>query len=372
MPGIAVTLTVSLSRNDRPFRASTDRRCAYYALPVCAEALAAQVKAQIDARPTLHALRLCNRFGHGSFSDCPVELIQMIEGFIIKEVHEEVTKELEVASRCFKNKCSIVDHADRSRLLKLYAKCATFLPRDFEDFPDDPNDEQLVQVLKDNFWYTFSSPVLEDYEEEEAHQTNRFNWPKLVGGIFSQSNRREYQKRFGLDIWSSFVSLPHDGMSGSDEFGFPQATIAYLTLPDSVERRRKWSGNLREKTHFDTFYEYPSTHGQNGFGMAVNINRRPSAEELSRFPQALKVLKLQVFVHPSQKHFPALGLGRPYEHKKLDAPNTPETSGGFQKSKSLVKPADNDDSKRAATSVKKDKSSASRFPRLMLLMRSED
>ena len=297
----------------------------------------------------------------------------MIEGYIIKEVREEATKELEVASRCFKNECSILDHADRSRLLKLYAKCATtFFPRDFEDFPDDPNDEQLVQALDYSYRYPFSSPLLEYHEEEEALQTNRFNWPKLVGGIFSQSNRREFQKRFGLDIWSSFVNFPDDDGRFFAGFGFPQATVAYLTLPNSVKRRHKWSGNFREETDDDTFYEHPSTHGENGFGMAVKINRRPSAEELSRFPQALKVLKLQVFVHPSQKHFPALGLGRPYEHKKLDAPNTPETPGGSQKSKSLVKPADNDDSKRAATSVKKKKPSASRFPRLMLLTRSED
>ena len=367
MPGIDVTLTVSLTRNKHTFRASANRQYSQYALPVCAEALAAQVKAQIDARPTLHALRLCNRFGHGRFSDFPVELVQMIEGFIIKEVHEEVTKELKVASRCFKNKCSILDHTDRSTLLEIYAECATtFLPRDFVYFPDDPDDEQLVDALEDSY------EALGGHEEVEAHQTNRSNWAELVGGIFSQSNRREFQKCFGLDIWSSFVSLPDDGMGFSDEIGFPQATIAYLTLPDSVERRHKWSWNLREQMQFDTFYEYPSTHGQNGFGMAVNINRRPSAEELSRFPQALKVLKLNVFVHSSQKHFPALGLGRPYEHKKLDAPNTSETPEGSRKSKSLVKPADNDDSKRAATSVKKDKSSASRYPRLMLLTRSED
>ena len=294
----------------------------------------------------------------------------MIEGYIIKEVHEEVTKELEVASRCFKNKCSIIDHADRSTLLEMYAKCATtFLPRDCEDFPDDPNDAQLVQALEGSYWDPFPRLVLDYHEEEQAHQTNRFNWPELVRGIFSQSNRRAFQKRFGLDIWSSFVSVPG---RGGRFFSFPQATIAYLTLPNSVKRRHRWIGNLREEIDVDTFYEEPSTHGEHGFGMAVDIHRRPSAEELSRFPQALKVLKLKVFVHPSQEHFPALGLGRPYERKKPGAPNTSETPGGSRKSKILVKAADVDDSKHAATSVKNDEASVSRFPRLMLLTRSED
>lgn len=297
----------------------------------------------------------------------------MIERFIIKEVHEEVTKELEVASRCFENECSIIDHADRSTLLEMYAKrVTTFLPRDSEDFPDDPDDEQLVQVLEDGYGDPFPRPVLEYHEEEQAHRTNRFNWLELVRGLFTQSNRRTFQKRFGLDIWSSFVSSPYGGGRFFGELRFPQATIAYLTLPNSVKRSHVWIGNLREEIDVDTFYEEPSTHGENGFGMAVDIHRRPSAGELSRFPQALKVLKLKVFVHPSQEHFPALGLGRPYEHKNPDAPNTSEAPGGSRKSKSLVKPADVDDSKHAATSVKKDESSASHFPRLMLLTRSED
>ena len=68
MPSVDVTLTVSLTRNNHPLIAFADHRYAEYALRVCAEALAAQVKARIDARPTLYALRLCNRLGHGRFS----------------------------------------------------------------------------------------------------------------------------------------------------------------------------------------------------------------------------------------------------------------------------------------------------------------
>jgi hypothetical protein len=106
--------------------------------------------------------------------------------------------------------------------------------------------------------------------------------------------------------------------------------------------------------------------------MAVNINRKPSAEELSRFPQALKFLDLNNFVHPSQKLFPALGLGPTYEHKKTDAPNTSISPGGSEESKGLVKSADVDGSERATISVKKGKASVSPFPRLMLLTRNRD
>jgi hypothetical protein len=255
----------------------------------------------------------------------------------------------------------------------MYARCTTaLLPHDSKDFPDDPNDEQLVQALESGHNDYLQRPMLEYDEEEGAHQTNRFNWPELVREIFSQSNRRAFRERFGLDIWSSFVSLPDDDGSLSDGFGFPQATIAYLTLPKSVKRRHEWSGNLREEMDGDTFYEHPSTYGENGFGMAVNINRRPSALALSKFPQALKVLKLKVFVHPSQKQLPALRLGPKYERKRPDAPNTSETPGGSQESKSSIKPADIDDSKRAATSVRKDESSVPPFPRLMLLTRCKD
>jgi hypothetical protein len=187
-----------------------------------------------------------------------VELVLVIEEFFIEQVRERVAEELEIASRCFKNECSVLDHADRSTLLEAYAECATipFL-RCSMDFPEKPNDEQLVQVLEESNRYYSMTPVLEYHEEEEAHQTNRSNWPELIGGIFSTSNRRAFQTRFGLDIRSSFVSLPDNGIF-SDEFGFPQATIAYLTLPGSVKRRRKWHGNVREMSDNNILHEYPS------------------------------------------------------------------------------------------------------------------
>lgn len=295
----------------------------------------------------------------------------MIEGFFVKQVRGNVTEELAVASRCFKNECSILDHADRSTLLEIYAERATnpHLSRS-GDFPDNPSDEQLVEGLErgqDDYSLT---PALEYYEEEEAHQENRSKWPELVGEIFSQSNRQAFQRRFGLDIWSSFVSLPDDGTP--DGFGYPHATIAYLTLPNSIERLHKWSGNLRETCDGDILHEFPSTHGENGFGVAVNVNRRPSPEELSRFLQALKSLKLKVFVHPTQKQYPALGLGPPYEHEKLDAPSTPGPTKGPQKSQSSVRSAEIGNLKRTATSSEKDNASESPFPSLMLLTRKKD
>jgi len=104
--------------------------------------------AHIEVLPTINVLRLCNRFGHGRFSDFPVELVHTIEESFVEQVHGRVTEELAVASRCFKNKCSILDHADRGRLLKMDATYATSSCR-WMDFPDDPNDEQLVEALEE-------------------------------------------------------------------------------------------------------------------------------------------------------------------------------------------------------------------------------
>lgn len=156
--------------------------------------------AHIEALPTINVLRLCNRFGHGRFSDFPVELVHTIEESFVEQVHGRVTEELAVASRCFKNKCSILDHADRGRLLKMDATYATSSCR-WMDFPDDPNDEQLVEALEEiHDDDCFVGQKLEWHEEEEAHQWNRSDWPQLIEGIFSKSNRRAFQRRFGLDL----------------------------------------------------------------------------------------------------------------------------------------------------------------------------
>lgn len=56
------------------------------------------MQTHIETLPTLHTLRLSNRFGHGHFHDFPVELVKIIEGYLVEPVREKVADELEAAS----------------------------------------------------------------------------------------------------------------------------------------------------------------------------------------------------------------------------------------------------------------------------------
>ena len=284
----------------------------------------------------------------------------MIEAHVVKSAHKKVAKDLHAASQCFRNECSLLNHEDRDTLLQRYHEGRDDSSLELqENLPEDPDDDLLVEILDDTL------PYLDD---EEAHQTNRSRWPLIIHGIFSPSNRQMFQRRFGLDIWFSFVSLPNDGRF-SEEYGFPQATIAYLTLPNSVKRQQRWCGNIREEQNGDVFHEYRSLLGENGFGMPVNISRQPSAEELQRFSQALRFLKLEIFVHESQKHDTALDLGAPVQHSTLDASQSSKNPGSSPESE--IEMEDSDGSERTVGSAEKDDLSGSPFPCLTLLTRNK-
>lgn len=141
----------------------------------------------------------------------------------------------------------------------------------------------------------FSGSDDSSFDGKKGHNDNRSVWPLTVKKIFSEANRLMFVDRFGLDIWFSFVRLAHDDRLDA-RFGAPQATITYLTLPDSIKRRHEWRKSVQ------------TSYGENGFGMAVNLYREPSSKELLNFAQALAFLELEVFVHSTQRHDPALYL----------------------------------------------------------------
>jgi hypothetical protein len=187
------------------------------------------------ALPMLHTLRLCHRFGHGRFAKFPVELVKMIEAHAVEPVRREVTKELDAASRCFKRTCSLLDHADRGELMKIYNRWVDkdmLLPGE----SNRPSDSELLDLVEEVAMRR-QSPYLEELKEEPEHEVNRAMWPLTVEKIFSETTRSLFKDRFDLDIWYSFVRLPHHHRSGDlPELGFPQFTITYLNLPDPAKR----------------------------------------------------------------------------------------------------------------------------------------
>jgi hypothetical protein len=195
---------------------------------------------------------------------------------------------------------------------------------------------------------------LEDIEEGDSHERNRSQWPLTVEKIFSESNRSMFKGRFGLDIWHSFARMPHSENSqyGSD-YGAPQATITYLTLPDTATKCRRWQNS--DPNAWNARTSTPD-HIENGFGAAVEICKQPSAEELDRFSKALKFLDLKPFAHSSQKEDPVLRLGSPDTSVDFD---TARDSRDPDESHVSTKAGDRDDKAAAAMLL----------PRLTLLTR---
>jgi hypothetical protein len=109
------------------------------------------------------------------------------------------------------------------------------------------------------------------------------------------------------------------------------------------------------------------SHGESGFGMAVEVCRQLSSEELSKFTRALKILKLDVFVHPSQMQSPAL---RPPLSDEHGDPDASESYNGSQKSERAL--VSNGAHQSTSIGSSDDKGQTSTFPRLILLTRSKD
>lgn len=307
-----------------------------------------------------------------------MELIKMIEGYVVEPVRKKVARDLEVASRCFRTECSIVDHASRADLLWFYNKWVDETVMRHPEYYDDPTDEELVECLTSGVRY-YEPPDLRDLHEKAAHERNRKNWPLRLEQIFSEHNRWMFQKRFGLDIWHSFVRLPYM-YRNQEEWGFPQATITYLTLPNRVSRHHQWSEHdciedyTSDRRTESGFRRIDSNHDELGFGTAVDVCRQPSTKELAKFAQALKFLKLKVFVHNSQKLTPALKLGSTEEIEESaesDSSDGPEDPSELDASELSQDSNESHESKNSGDPSDKDEKLVL-FPRPMLLSRHKD
>ena len=108
-------------------------------------------------------------------------------------------------------------------------------------------------------------------------------------------HRAFVRRHLGIDVWVSNVRLPslQAVTQQADEWKLnrPQnATVAYTTLPNKVSSRQEW-------TVMSDLYG----HLQSGHTMPANFGAVPTEASLRRFPRALKLLGLKVFIHPTQK-----------------------------------------------------------------------
>ena len=209
MPGLNTTLT--------------------WAIPVAAEVLGAHLDAYLTLLPTINALRACHRYAQDKpVSRLPVELVTIIEDFLIAEEREKKSLEWNRDFRCFQQDCDFDDESEH------------FSEDELEDMQLEDCTKHLGSMLCDET----CSACLEDHlsiATLDRCNERYFSW-RDKEMIFHHSQREILLQNFGLRIWTETVRLPSD-YKGADFKAF-ETTIAYLILPRSTVTRTEW--NLSE------------------------------------------------------------------------------------------------------------------------------
>lgn len=210
MPGLNTTLT--------------------WAIPVAAEVLGAHVDAYFTTLlPTINALRACHRYAQDKpVSRLPVELIAIIEDFLIAEEREKKSLEWNRDFRCFQQECDFDDESQH------------FSEDELDDMQLEDCTKHLGSMLCDE---TCSACLEEHLNIATLDKCNEryFSWRDREL-IFHHSKREILLQNFGLRVWTETVRLPSN-YKGADFKAF-ETTIAYLILPRSTVSRTEW--NLSE------------------------------------------------------------------------------------------------------------------------------
>ena len=266
-------------------------------MPVRIDKLGAHLEAYIQTLPTVIALRLCGSFGTGPqchINKLPVELVSRIESFIVEPARVEALQTWSRKFRCFELKCDMLDYhltqVHQRALLRgaMRSECPGNHRSTFKFDIDAESTKKHRATLrkyvdKNDCW-------------EQSHDKNRRSWIKDVDIDLPTCIFNEHQalvrSHFGVDVWISNVKLPTDTPAAVpwryDERQY--STVAYITLPNNESSREGWSSN-----------RYDGGNLQSGYAMPVKLGAVPTQASLRRFPRALNLLGLEVFIHPTQK-----------------------------------------------------------------------
>ena len=274
------------------------------------EQLGAHLEAYVATLPTITTLRLCNRFGTGN--DChvnrlPVELVKLVEEQIVEPERERALLTWSRQHRCYEERCTLFDHYSETQEEVYQIYHALYGCVDDKDCGvdehsfcghgkcegnqcpawkfDQKSDYAVAeQICRDDGLPEWTE-VCSDQTEEWQQNIGRFAGHD--GGIFKEQQEL-LLNHFGIFVWLGrfFVSK-----NASHLVPCSPVTTAHLALPGSSTRRKDWCTNEDNRADFD---------------MPLEVGPLPTAQSLSRFTRALKLLGLQAWRHPSQKAKPAL------------------------------------------------------------------
>lgn len=93
------------------------------ALPVPIDVLGAHLEAYVTLLPTTTGLRLCNRFGRGDHARVqalPIELMELIETYLVRATREELREHWSTLLKCWENRCSAHSHYSEVQLVEAF------------------------------------------------------------------------------------------------------------------------------------------------------------------------------------------------------------------------------------------------------------
>ena len=275
-------------------------------MPVRIDKLGAHLEAYIQTLPTIIALRLCGRFGTGPqchINKLPVELLSAIEKFVVEAARMKALKSWASEYKCFEVRCDLIDdHFTRKEQHDMYHEamnedCCRGSRCRFQDNIDAETTAMHRKVLVKHVEAVSASWALSSFWLD-PHDTKIRAWVKIVDTARSDcifNEHREFvRNHFGIDIWISNFPLPSlSNPPAGEEWKRGESqntTMAYMTLPENassrVDRRRSW---------------YDHGKLQSGYAMPVKVGAVPTEASLRRFPRAMNILGLDVFIHPTQK-----------------------------------------------------------------------
>lgn len=214
--------------------------------------------------------------------------------FIVEPAREEALNTWSEDYRCSEVKCDIVDdHFTHDEQHKMYHEETDVICAQSECSFNRKIDGETAKVHR-------AAVLGHDgiCEWRMSHDGKRHRWTAKVDldhptCIFTK-HQTFVRSRFGINIWTSNVRLPPlERARGVEPWRRNQdqnTTRAYITLPNN---------GLREV--WDTFDFDSDGDLQSGYSMPVNLGAVPTQASLRRFPRAMKLLGLEVFVDPTQK-----------------------------------------------------------------------
>lgn len=268
-----------------------------WGLPVDPAKLGAHLEAYVDMKPTIDALRLCNRFGGGPeayITHLPQELVSMIELELVRKLrihyyHSHWGNEL----RCLEQHCDLEDHFDEEEMQEIKIRAANELNLTETDWVQNDRTEYL-DYIEDQVYQTIvgSERVERKHFLKTRHWMGRFD---LYGGHFNVLEST-LASDFGLHAVISHHRIPNnqrelrDYAAGSDHPA--ETTICYLTLPAIVATEDNRDGVDTEQTNvfrdstMSAFLDITS----------LTITDKQSA----RFGRAMQILGLKPCIHFTQ------------------------------------------------------------------------